>query len=119
MKHLICICLFAVVLPFFSGCSNDDDKDWNEKVVLYVASNVVDFYPFENNGVPIDGINVREKNSNLWTPLPVDFIEGFVFEEGYEYELKVIKTHLAKYPMDSFNFTYKLENVVSKKPTNR
>ena len=69
--------------------------------------------------MPIDGINVREKTSNVWIALPVDFIERFVFEEGYEYELKVIKTHLAKYPMDSFNFTYKLESVVSKKPANR
>ena len=72
MKHCIFICLLGIILPFFSGCSDDDDKDWNESINLFVASEIVDFYPFENTGTPIGGVNVREETTNLWTPLPLD-----------------------------------------------
>jgi len=118
MKHLVGLRTLILMLGLsmlLSSCSKDDeDKDWTETITLFVASNIVDYYPFENDGTPINGMNVREQLSNTWIPLPLNFIEGFEFENGYEYELLVIKTHLANYPVDGLKFTYKLNRLVYK-----
>lgn len=113
MKNLIYLFLLILMLGLFC-CSDNDNKDWSEKVVLFVAPEIIDYYPFENNSIPIDGISVRESTLNHWVSLPLDFIEGFEFETGYEYELSVTKNHLGKYPMGGFNFDYKLIEVISK-----
>jgi len=44
----------------------------------------------------------------------VDFVEGFDFQWGYSYTLKVIETTLANPPMDGSSKHYKLVKVISK-----
>jgi hypothetical protein len=104
-------------LPVFlmAGCENGENEDWTEEVLLTVASEKVDFYPFIHIGIPGEGISIKEDKANHWTSLPLDFIEGFTYEEGYEYRLRVQKTHLANPPEDGFIFKYKLIAIVSKK----
>ena len=118
MKQSVSLHTLILILGLsmlLSSCSKDDkDKDWTETITLFVASNVVDYYPFENDGTPTEGINIREESSNSWSAYSRYFIEGFEFEEGYEYKLSVTKTHLAIQPMDGYGFTYRLNEIVSK-----
>jgi hypothetical protein len=112
---MLIIVLGVFISNFSISCLNDnEDKDRTEDIVLTVASEKVDFYSFENIGIPGKGISIKEDKENQWTSLPLGFIEGFTYEEGYEYRLKVQKTHLANPPADGFIFKYKLITVVSK-----
>lgn len=45
-----------------------------------------------------------------------DQIEGFKFEPGYSYELKVERAQQANVPADASKYTYKLLEIVSKVP---
>jgi hypothetical protein len=42
-------------------------------------------------------------------------IEGFVYEEGYRYYLKVLKIHFSNPSMDGPNYKYKLIEIMDKK----
>lgn len=100
---------------FFAECSNDDlQKDWSEEIILYVSHEAVDYYSFENSGVPQKGINIREEGRDDWVAHPLTGVDGFEYEEGFEFELRVLKTHLGLPPMDGFLFTYKLIRVISR-----
>jgi hypothetical protein len=110
---LIIVACFSVLL--ITGCENGEDKDWTKEIMVTVASKKVDFYPFINIGIPSEGISVKEDNANHWSSFPLEFIEGFTYEEGYEYRLKVQKIHLVNPPEDGFIFNYKLIVIVSKK----
>jgi hypothetical protein len=67
-------------------------------------------------GIPSEDISVKEDKENDWMSLPLEFIEGFTYyEEGYEYRLRVQKTHLVNPPEDSFIFKYKLIAIISRK----
>jgi hypothetical protein len=115
-KVSLVIVLSVFIGNFLMSClslNDNEDKDRTEEVMLTVASKKVDFYPFENIGIPSEGISVKEDNANYWTSFPLTAIEGFVYEEGYEYRLKVRKIHLANPPEDGFRFKYKLITVVS------
>ena len=47
--------------------------------------------------------------------LTLDRIEGFKYEKGFEYELKVKKIKVLNPPQDSSIYTYSLIEVLSKK----
>ncbi len=116
MKRLLILLAMTLPVIVLNSCLDDDDdkKDWSEKITIYVGSEIVDFYPFENNGVPSEGINIKEESSDHWTAHPLNAINGFVFEENFEYKLSVTKTHLAIYPADGMSFTYSLNKVITK-----
>ena len=44
-----------------------------------------------------------------------DKIQGFNFEKGYEYKIKVVRTEIKNPPADGSKYTYKLKKVTSKK----
>ena len=49
-----------------------------------------------------------------WKSCPITFIEGFEFEQGYLFTLKVRIVHLANPPQDSYDVRYILVSLVSK-----
>ena len=51
---------------------------------------------------------------NQWKSCPITFIEGFEFEQGYLFTLKVRIVHLANPPQDSYDVRYILVSLVSK-----
>ena len=106
--------LFYLIFILSSCLSDNENKDWQEEVFLTVSSEMVDFYPFINIGIPSEGIYIKEDKLNYWTSFPLTGIEGFNYEAGYEYRLKVRKTHLANPPEDGFNFEYELISIISK-----
>src|SRR4028118_1922652 len=58
---------------------------------------------------------VKERLEDPWL-LFYDEIEGFNYEEGYTYEIRVEETQVADPPADGASFKWRLLEVVSKTP---
>ncbi|HTN47765.1 MAG TPA: META domain-containing protein [Flavipsychrobacter sp.] len=64
---------------------------------------------------PMNCLQVKEGNAKAWSNF-YSGIEGFVYQPGYEYKLKVKKIKISKpLPMDAPAYTYHLEKLVYKK----
>lgn len=108
MNKLLLLLSLSVMLL---SCSKEDGKDIVEKVIVIVDSQTKEYTPWGSDK-PVDGLNTKEENSSNWTVIPINGIEGFVYNEGYEYKLLTLKTTLANPPMDTSNVTYKLISVL-------
>ena len=112
-----CFFIFCVMALFVSCLNDDEPKDWTEVVNLYVSSETADYKPLESNpdAEPGIGIQIRTSTSDAWSTVDVNAIEGFSYEEGFEYHLKVEKTHLANPPADALGVKYKLIEIIFRK----
>jgi hypothetical protein len=107
----------AVIISFLTlpGCENDENKDWTKEVMLTVSSEMVKYCPIESNGLAVEGMNIKEDDVSYWTPVSLNEIDGFHYEAGYEYRLKVLKKHLENPPADASDVTYELLEILLKK----
>lgn len=103
---LICACLV-------SGCINDDNpKDVTEEICMSVSSETGVMYPpFFEEGVECMLV-MSEDNPGEWEHLGFNEIEGFTYERGHEYYLRVMRTILANPPMDASNRKYSLKDII-------
>lgn len=103
---LICTCLV-------SGCINDDNpKDVTEEICMSVSSETCVMYPpFFEEGVECMLV-MSEDNPGEWEHLGFNEIEGFTYERGHEYYLRVMRTILANPPMDASNRKYSLKDII-------
>ena len=103
---LICTCLV-------SGCIDDGNpKDVTEEICMSVSSETGVMYPpFYEEGVECMLV-MSEDNPGVWEQLGFDEIEGFTYERGHEYYLRVIRTILANPPMDASNRIYSLKDII-------
>lgn len=118
MKSIIKFIGIAFLLSLlFVGClRNDEAKDNVRKVTVTVASETV-LKPYLN--YPADVKNEREymavtfgKNDIRYL-LPTE-INGFQYEKGFQYELKIEEKILANPPMDGGDRQYSLIEILSK-----
>ncbi|MDR1340025.1 MAG: substrate-binding domain-containing protein [Prevotellaceae bacterium] len=115
MKLNLLLMAVCLVILSTTGCGKDGNKDWTEEVLLTVSSEVVEYYPPNEENDGFYGIKVREDNETRWTTLSMNGgIEGFDYEIGYEYRLKVLKIHLANPPADGSDFVYSLIKILSR-----
>jgi hypothetical protein len=94
-------------------------EDSEENIELFVSPQTIKFTPkypseYEDDQTPkiYDALHVKETGSENWMALPE--IEGFDFEENYEYVLDVKKVTQA----DPYSVTYTLEDIISKTEKN-
>jgi hypothetical protein len=117
--YLLMVCIL-IALPFtVSACSLDDEdeeKDWTEQKVVEVGPEIVPVYAWFDSDYSVDGIRVKNLESSGWGSYTLDFIQGFNFEPGYYYELKVEVTHLGNPPADASDITCRLISEVAKYP---
>lgn len=111
---VIMTCLLGVTC--LSSClNNDDDVDVVKNIIVEVDSTPCDVYPFGWDVTnPAPGMRIKEENSKEWQNESQYAIDGFTFEPGYFYTLKVKKTILANPPADSGNVRYQLIEVLKK-----
>ncbi len=101
MKSKILIGILTLAL-FFS-CSKDYEK------ILYVSDVKMDC-----TGVaPQKCLQIKEKESENWTYFYSD-IEGFDYEEGYTYKIKVEVSEVKNAPADASSLKYTLLEVIEK-----
>ena len=107
----------ALVVFVVAGCSADDDgKGDIVKVISMSVSEKtgITYDLFDTNAeYPIECMLVKEEGGNgQWQNLMFGAIEGFTYEKGHAYELKVRKTILANPPADGSNCRYKLIEIL-------
>lgn len=112
MKRLIIPFLF-ICTCLVSGCIDDDNpKDVTEEIYMSVSSETGVMYPpFFEEGVECMLV-MSEDNPGVWEHLGFYEIEGFTYERGHEYYLRVMRTILANPPMDASNRTYSLKDII-------
>ena len=101
------VLLAAVALQ---GCSLADlDQDI---FTLYVAPHTV-----ECEGVgPMECLLVREDPGAPWRTF-YGAIQGFIYEPGWEYSLRVARRKVADPPADRSSFTYHLIRILEQRPS--
>ena len=112
IKNLSLVLL--TVLSFtWVGCDNDDTSGYTyADITLWVSETTV-YEPVWGSDTPVEHMLVKERSDSEWQPLVMGSIEGFEYEQGHAYELKVRKTTLANPPQDGANYTYRLLEVIS------
>lgn len=116
--------LFGILMLFlcsfcFVSCDSDDEEEGRkvtnyEEYVLTVASKQVPGVLLsEGANVLSEVYAVKKEQSEEWSAF--GSIEGFEFEEGYEYKIKISATTYLDYSMGDPSWTErKLMNVISK-----
>lgn len=84
------------------------------KKLRVFSAEMGEYFPIYDLELKKEGMKVKEEESEGWSALAFSEIEGFEYEKGYEYVLKVKKTTLANPPMDGNEVRYKLIKIVSK-----
>lgn len=107
--------LLTLVLPMtFCGCIDDDDLQDKVDDIYLEVSEITQTSANTNFATgPFEYMLVRTSNEKGWKYLSIGAIEGFTYEFGHRYELKVRRTTLANPPMDGGGVTYKLLQVVA------
>lgn len=95
------------------GCDNDDTPgDTYADIIMQVSETTV-YDPVWGSDTPMEHMLVKEQSDAEWQPLLMGSIEGFEYEQGHAYELKVRKTTLANPPQNGTNCTYRLLEIIS------
>lgn len=113
LKTSITIIILMLSIIFISCSDKNDDIDWTEEKNVEISPDIVPVNIFGEPGT-VDGMLVKIEGDNQWHAYPINFIEGFDFEPGYFYVLKVKITHLSNPPQDASNVEYALIQVLSK-----
>ena len=114
---LICGVAIAVIATSCERLSSSDSnevdktKDWTEVVTMVVSHEIGTVYDME--GTPSEGMLVQEDGKKDWTTKCFWEIAGFEYVRGFEYHLKVEKTHLIDPPQDAPSVRYKLIEILS------
>ena len=102
--------LFILVM----GCKKDNNAD--KIITMTVASKTVESF---TSIAPKTSLNVKiEGDSRGWFPLTNQEIQGFRYEAGFEYVLKVNQSHVQNPPSDGSSIKYVLIEVLSKTKDN-
>lgn len=125
MKRLLLICAAVAASAFSCDHKNettpettepDKTKDWAETVTIHVSPELGTFNDGES-GLELECMQIREGDEKDWKPAMLGEIEGFEYIRGFEYELKVEKTHLIDPPVGASDRRYRLEEIVYEKFT--
>ncbi|MEO9075680.1 MAG: DUF4377 domain-containing protein [Gelidibacter sp.] len=93
----------SAILLFFFSCSKNTTK------IIFLASTKTDCV-----GVaPQKCLQIKEEGTTGWTSF-YDQIEGFDYEEGFYYKIKVDVVEIANPPADGSSLKYKLIEVIDK-----
>lgn len=94
-----------------TACSDDEPKDKTKDIIMSVSEEPGVMYDiFDDEGkYPMICLRVMDEDfPGEWRNLPMTAIEGFEYEIGHMYTLKVRRTILANPPADASSYTYRL-----------
>lgn len=118
-KHFVLWLLLAAIVLGLHSCRDDGElKDKSKVINISISSDTGVMYNiFDETGIfPMECMLVIEEGRNgEWNTMAFSTIQGFDYEKGYEYELRVKKTTLDNPPADGSIYTYELLTVLYKK----
>lgn len=100
-----------------TACGDDDEPQDSSKDIIMYVSEETDIMgpPYGAIQTPVECLLVKEEGSNRWQKMYKEQIQGFTYENGHAYTLKVRKTILANPPADGFNTVYSLISIIEDK----
>lgn len=114
--------LIILIISFLGiilvSCSDDEPKDNVKEISMTVSSETGIMYAWPDDKMehPIECMLVKtEDNPEEWQKLPFNGIQGFSYERGHEYELRVKRTIMANPPADGSDRYYELIRIISDK----
>ncbi len=110
MTFLLALCC---TVGFTSCINNDESQDKVETMDVQVSAYTCFSGVLLVNDI-IEGMSVKVGSNPKYNFMGLSSIDGFSYERGYEYKLKIQRTTLANPPADGSSYTYKLIKVLSK-----
>ncbi len=111
LLNLLWISLVAILLV---ACSDDEPKDSVKEINMFVSSETGLMYGMADE--PGECMLVRtDDNPWEWQKLSFNGVQGFSYERGHEYELRVKRTIIANPPADGSDRHYELVRIISDK----
>lgn len=98
------------------GCLNEDTPEDKVEVVNMEISSQTCVYAPVLSEIPQEGMWVRIGDDTRYQDLGFGEINGFTYERGYAYQLRVERTTLANPPADAGIYTYRLLEERTRKP---
>lgn len=113
--RLLNMMLLLFILPLLIGCSNENDEVIQTEVELSIGSEPIK-HPIGEVFPDREAIymTVKDKTFNNTFHLETVNIEGFEYNEGFEYELIALRTFFKNPPADAINPSYSLIEIISK-----
>lgn len=108
-RNLLCLLVIFSCFASFLSCSDDD----SEVLQVTVSSNPAYSCIFYGCCWPTEVMQISE-DLRSWDYLGFGEIEGFQYERGYEYVLRIKKSNIANPPADAPSVRYELLDVLSK-----
>ena len=118
MRKVVFLSVYFLMTSLLFSCNsfleNEEASEKVEYVNLTVASNTVLVAPMSNCECnPTDHLSVFENGRNYL--LPLKWIEGFDYEKGYEYKIKVKRVTPVHAIQDAPQSFYYLVETISKR----
>ena len=107
-SHIISFILFISLFGCKSGSSSNDSV-----IEFKVEPETSEYYGINPNH-PIESMTAINTKDNDTLKLRLNEIEGFKYEKGYTWLLKVKKEKIENPPADASNIKYTLVKVISK-----
>lgn len=110
---ILFLCIFG-----FIGCDNEDEEgekvtDYKEYALTIASEKIPGIIWSDGFNYLSDVYAVKKENAQEWESL--GFIDGFEFEKGYEYKIKISETSYLDYRMGQPAWTeYSLLEIISK-----
>ncbi|WP_262147187.1 DUF4377 domain-containing protein [Chryseobacterium foetidum] len=101
-----CLTIFSLILL---NCTANPSTENSSDKTLFVGSETKDC----TGVVPMKCLQVREKATDSWENFYSN-IEGFTYEPGFEYELKVRTEKVENVPADRSSVRYILVRIIDK-----
>lgn len=121
MRKLCGLLLSSLCILCMGSCLDEEVKDRVVEVKLKVAAETIEenyMYPLSDKWLLGEFLNVQEDDSKEWNRMYLNQINGFSYQDGNEYLLKVKKTFLANPPADAPDITYDLIEITSQEKVN-
>ena len=115
VKFVVLLSAFFVTVNM-SSCQKSQLEDYITEEVWMISSKTEKKTIREFNEMNLECMIVSKIipfSSDLFF-IPLGRIDGFEYQSGYRYTIKVQVVHLADPPQDSSNVIYKLKSVLSK-----
>jgi hypothetical protein len=105
----IVLSIAAVAFALSMTASCDSPTEPSILILFVAAEQVVCYGPFERQC-----LLVRSDRDSEWEYF-YDAIDGFTWEEGYTYTIRVLRTRTRHPPLDGSAYRYRLLGVLEKK----
>ncbi|MBR4300170.1 MAG: DUF4377 domain-containing protein, partial [Bacteroidales bacterium] len=111
---LLLAVLFLLTTSFSCNKSNPDKTtDTDIKIITLYVNSELGVYNDGESGLQLDAMMVREDEDAEWSIRTLNSIAGFEYCRGFEYELKVEKSHIENPAEGAASIEYKLVEILS------